>query len=468
MRSLREITEENGQSLVLVAISMLVLMLFLGLAVDIGRVRFEKRRLQTAADAAALAASLEGRVCSGTANCLAMQTAARNALTENGYTSSTVTTGCTTPTATTLTLTLNNPPCLSSSDPNRGKTNYVEAVVSESITTYFARFAGFNSFHISARAEAGRGLGGPCLYALNPSAAGALNIVAGIGFVVNCGIVVESTSPAAVTCLIGALMYAPSIHVTGGTAGLLCLLNSRAQTHVAVPTPADPLAYLTPPASATDGCGYSSGDTYYGSQQPVTIITGLLQHIVFNPGVYCGGISITASVLSYITFNPGVYVLRNGHYTVLGIPGPDTSGLTMTVSLLSIIQGEGVMFYNQGNAGSFSITGFPPLIGLSSVTLSAPTSGPYGGILFFQAHGVTNTGTFLISLLEGSHMNGGIYMPDALVSWGVGVISGARSYNFIVADRIQFTANILSVINNDYSTLQNGSPLNGDTSFLVQ
>lgn len=271
-------------------------------------------------------------------------------------------------------------------------------------------------------------------------------------------------------------MSAPFVHVTGGTAGLLCGLNSPVTTNVPLPSPTDPLAYLPPPPHADDpNCGSGlSGSTYNGSQTQVNLVS-LLSNITFNPGVYCGGISLTGSILANVTFTPGIYILRNGQGILPGLPGLSipvpgltTSGLTITIAALSSISGQGVMFYNEGDAGSFSLTATPPLLGLSNFNLSAPTSGEYGGILFFQAHGVTNTGTFLVSLLQGSSMNGGIYMPDALVSYGVGVLSTAHTYNFLVSDRIQFTAQILSTFGNDYSTLESGSPLNGDASALVE
>ncbi len=466
MRRLIHLRDDSGQVLVVAALCMVVLIGFLGMAVDLGFVRYEKRRLQNATDAAALAAALEVRVCGDTPNCAAMQTAAQNALVENGYTGSTIITNCTTPGAG-LTLMVNNPTCLLTSDPNRNKNNYVEAQVSETAPVYFTRILGFSGFRIKARAEAARGLGGPCIYALNPTASNSLAILAGLGFQSKCGIVVESNSPAAVTCLIG-LMSAPEIRVTGGTTGLLCGSVPPPVTGVAPPSPADPLAYLPAPSTANDTCGTGSGNVYNGSPVPVNLIPLLGTNIVFNPGVYCGGISITASVLSNITFNPGVYVLRNGYSTLLGIPGPTQSGLTITVGALSTLVGNGVMFYNEGNAGSFSITAMPALLGLSTFQLTAPTRGNFGGILFYQAHGVTNTGTFLVNLLQGSRMDGVIYMPDALVTYGVGVVAGASKFNGIVADRVQFTAQILSTLGNDYSSLQSGSPLGGDHSELVQ
>jgi hypothetical protein len=455
--------DDSGQVLVVAALCMVVLIGFLGLAVDVGFVRHEQRRLQTAADAAALAGALEVRVCGGTPNCSAMQTAAQNALAENGYNGSTVITNCANP-GTALTLMVNNPVCLSSTDPNKSKMNYVEAQVSEMAPLYFSRIFGFSGFRIKARAEAARGLGGPCIYALNPSASNSLAVLAGLGFQSKCGIVVESKSATAVTCLIG-LMSAPEIRVSGGTSGLLCGATPSPITGIAPPAPADPLAYLPAPANANDACGTRSGHVFNGSPKPVSLVLPLGSTYVFNPGVYCGGISITAAVLSNVTFNPGVYILRNGHDPILG---STTSGLTITIGLLSSIVGNGVMFYNEGDGGSFSITATPALLGLSTYQLTAPTSGNYGGILFFQAHGVTNTGTFLVNLLQGSKMDGVIYMPDALVTYGVGAVAGVSRFNGIVADRIQFTAQILSTIGNDYSTLQSGSPLGGDHSELVQ
>jgi hypothetical protein len=50
----------------------------------------------------------------------------------------------------------------------------------------------------------------------------------------------------------------------------------------------------------------------------------------------------------------------------------------------------------------------------------------------------------------------------------VSALSTSGTYNGIVADKIQFNISLLSTINNDYSTLQAGSPFNGDRSALVQ
>jgi Flp pilus assembly protein TadG len=454
------IRDESGQTTLLAALCIPVLMLFVGLAVDVGTLREGKRHLQFAADAAAIAAGLEIRTCGTTPDCPAMQSAAQSALVENGLTGATLLSNCANSTNSGLTVTINNPACaLGASDPNSGKTNYVEVVVSQQQQTHFASIFGLNNVPVTVRAEAGRA-NGPCIYALDPTGPGAITILVGLGFTSACGVVDESSSPSALVCVLGAFLSAPSIRVTGGASGLLCGTTPAPITGVKVPNPPDPLAYLTAPSTANDPCGSSTASPYFGSSSIVNIAL-LGGTTTFYPGVYCGGISITAPLLSNITFNPGVYILRQG-------PGPlgplvPTGGLTITASLLSTIQGNGVTFYNEGTVGAFSITA-PALLGLSSFNLSAPTIGTYTGILFFQAHGKTDPGTFALSLLQGSTLQGAIYEPDALVNYGVNALS--TSYNILVAKDLQFPVAALSVFGNDYSSLAGGSPLT--TVTLVQ
>lgn len=477
MRRLFQIRDDSGQVLVITALCMVVLIGFLGMAIDIGSVRHEQRRLQNAADATALAAALEVRVCGSTSNCGTMQTAVQKAMEENGYSGATLVTQCPKSVGTELTVMVNNPTCIVSNTMTSGSTtlnrlNYVETQVSETAPLHFSKIFGFTGFALKARAQAARGIGGPCIYALNPTASNTLNVSIGLGFRSNCGVVVESSSPTAVNCLVGLGITAPYVQVSpkGGGASLLCLGNTHV-TKAPVPVPADPLAYLPVPPSANDDCGSSSGNVYNGSQSAVQLglLAGLAGNVTLNPGVYCGGISITAPVLANITFNPGTYILRNGPmFSILGLRIGTSSGFNITASVLSSIVGNGVTFYNEGDAGSFSLTAGSLPLQLSNLQLTAPTSGDYGGILFYQAHGITNTGTFLVSLLQGSRMDGVIYMPDALVTYGVSAIAGATKYNGIVADRVQFTAQILSVMANDYSSLQSGSPLGGDHSELMQ
>jgi Flp pilus assembly protein TadG len=453
---------ESGTILVATALWMVFLLLFLGLGIDFGHLLFEKRNLQKAADAAALAAAIEVRICGTTNNCAAMQSAAQSSLSENGFGSITTLTNCSGTTGSGITLMLNNPACANSSDPNLGKGNYVEAIVSESVPTYFMRLAGVSTINVAARAEAARGIGGPCIYALDP-AGPAITIVAGVIVKSTCGVVDESASANALTCVVGAFLYAPRIQVSGGTSGLLCLAAATPSTNVPAPTPRDPLAYLPAPPHASDSCGTSTGSPYYGSSQAVNVTLG--GNVTFNPGVYCGGISITASLLSNITFNPGTYILRDAK-NILGIT---QGGLNITLSLLTNVTGNGVTFYNEGPTMGLSVaepvTG-GSLVSLGNIALSAPSSGTYSGILFYQASGVTATGTFLANLLQASKLQGAIYLPSAPVTYGIS--AGSSAYNILVAKDINLAVAVASSFGDNYSTLQSGSPLNGDSATLVQ
>jgi Flp pilus assembly protein TadG len=448
---------ESGQTIVLTALSMIVMVGFLGLAVDVGHLRYEKRHLQLAADAAALASTLELENCPNSDVCSAMQTAATNSLVENGFTLSAVATNCATSSSSGLTLTINRPACaLGASDPNAAKTNFVEVLVQETEETYFAKLLGFNNVHLQARAEAGHERL-PCIYALDQTGAGAISILAAIGVNANCSIVDESSSPAALTCIVGAFLTAPQVSVTGGDAGLLCGFNSRPTLGAVTPTPADPLAYL--PKPTVGSCGTSTGSPYYGSSQAVNLSLG--GNVVFNPGVYCGGISITGGLFTNVTFNPGTYILKSGP----GILGITSGGLNITATALSSVTGTGVTFYNVGPQGSISITA-PATLGLSNFNLSAPTSGTYSGILFFQDPSNTSTGVFIASLLQGSKLEGAIYLPNASVSYGVSALSSA--YDILVAKDINFNVAIASTFGSNYSGLANGSPLEQNGAVLVQ
>ncbi|MBB6142651.1 hypothetical protein HNQ77_000589 [Silvibacterium bohemicum] len=455
------LADDRGQTLVVAALCMVVLLGFMGLAIDIGNLRYQKRALQTVADAAALAAAIEVRICGTTSNCPAMKAAAQQAVAENGYTVTTTLTNCAGTAGPGFTLTVNNPPCSLSTDPNAGAPhyNYAEAIVTENVPTYFARILGISTVPISARAEAARGVGGPCIYALDPAGAPAIQMTAALGMNIPCGIVDESSAANAFSCAVGLAINVPSINITGGASGLLCTTSPPPHTGVPVPQPADPLAYLPAPAAASGTCGTSTGSPYTGSSSQVLITLGLGSNIVFHPGVYCGGISIIAGLLTNITFTPGVYILRQGP----GLLGT-TGGLSINISAISTITGNGVMFYNQGTIGSFSI-GAASLLGLSTVSLSAATSGEYGGVLFFQAHGVTALGNFS-NILSSSLFTGAIYLPDAPLDYDLNAVSA--SYNILVAKDITFTGAILSGFGNNYATLQSGSPLNGDNVELVQ
>jgi Flp pilus assembly protein TadG len=467
------ITEQSGQTFIVAAISMVVLIACLGLAVDVGHLRYEKRHLQQAADAAALAAGLELNLCGTTHNCTAMQKAAKTAAAENGYTPAATTLNCASSSNTGIVLTINNPSCaIGSSDSNNGNSSYVEVVMSENVSTYFATVLGFSSFPISVRAEAGRAAA-PCIYALDQSPLALGITVAGLATVnANCPIIDEATAPlTAFNCVAGSV--AATKITVGSSFGilspLLCSVTPTPQTYTPLPTPADPLAYLPKPTVP----GSCTGSPTLGLTTLQILGTATL-----NPGRYCGGITI--GPLANVTFNPGVYVLTNTN--ALGLLGL-TGGLTITAG--ANVYGNGVVFYNDNTAllpnatGGITFAGNLPLGGLGNITLIAPNSTNtvpstvnYQGILFFQDPNDTAPAIIAASTAMNTKLEGAFYFPSALVTYAV---AGNARFNVLVAKDIVFgpvtfagTAYENSVFGTDYSQLTNGSPIPATAAVLVQ
>ncbi len=368
---------EAGQALVIVALGLVILLGLLGLGIDLGYLRYVKRQMQTANDAAAIAGALQISSCSGSSNCSSLRTAVQSALAENGISTDSITvqTGtCPPSTVTGLTLTINNPPtCMplgsgAGQNPHSGDTDYVEVYVSQQQPTFFARVFGTASVPIVTRAEAGLGNSTNCVYALGGSG---ISLQGNATLQVSCGVVDYSD----LSVKGSSTLSATSVGVAGD-------YSSQGSVSVSPPpydissSSTDPLSGLSEPfvptctgttksASFKNGSHTLNGGEYCGG---ISINGGT---ILFNPGIYSGGIKITGNPT--ITFNPGMYILTGGTFQ-LGQSGNAT------------ISGDGVTFYiTDGGSVDFS--------GNSSVSLIAPTSGTYAGILFFQDSSDTQAAT---------------------------------------------------------------------------
>jgi Bacterial Ig domain len=135
---------------------------------------------------------------------------------------------------------------------------------------------------------------------------------------------------------------------------------------------ADPLASLPVPA-VTGAC------------QSVDV--GNTESVTLEPGVYC---SISGSGKSRIVLDPGLYVV--------------TDGIRLTGS--SSLTGTGVTVYLTSPRGA-SVT----FTGDTTVTLTAPTSGPLRGVaLFFER---TSGGSLSLSQNSGMTVEGAVYGRSA-------------------------------------------------------
>ena len=435
-------TDESGQAMVLVAVAMTMLVGFAALVIDIGQAHYEQSRVQAAADASALAAALEiGGPCSSVANCSAMQTAAQQALVENGMTGSTLATQCGSSAATGITLMVNNGPCaLGSNDPNSGNSDYVETVVTEVEPTYLAKALGINSMKISARAEAKIGNSQFCVDVQDPGSVAFDDSGSSVLNAPTCGIDINSSANNGLTISGSATIDANAVEVHGpkdSTSGNIKFPG--AQPAFGAPSLIDPLNWLNSQAPSTSPC--TPGDTN-------TVQISATTNTTLSPGVYCGGIRISGS--SPVTFNPGTYVI--------------TGSTGLSVSGSSRLTGTGVTFYfSQGSL---------VMSGSSTVTLVAPTTGTYAGVLIFQSP--SDATPMTISGSSSSAYQGAIYLPcnpsaTNCANAGLTISGGGNNAAYTILDtyKLNMSGSVDFNVGSDYSSLPNGSPAKG-TSVLVE
>lgn len=142
---------KRGQIVVLTSVSIVTLIGLVALATDVGSLYSVRRRIQTAADAAAVA---------GVTALRTGQSVTSSAKTGSGLDGFTDGQNGTT-------VTVNNPPATGT---YAGNSSYVEVVVKQTAPTYFLKVLGYSSIPVSARAVAGGITGPACVYALDPNA----------------------------------------------------------------------------------------------------------------------------------------------------------------------------------------------------------------------------------------------------------------------------------------------------------
>jgi hypothetical protein len=162
-----------------------------------------------------------------------------------------------------------------------------------------------------------------------------------------------------------------------------------------------------------------------------------------NPGVYCDGIEITGGT---VQLNPGLYIL-------------DGNGLKVNSN--TVLIGEGVTFYHTSKAKGY---GANTLNGTATIQLKAPTTGPYEAMLFWTDPTLNNNNTNRILGNANSWLEGTLYFPKQVVEFtGTADLAG---YTILVANEIKITGN--AEFHNDYTGLENGSPLKTDGGTPVE
>jgi hypothetical protein len=153
---------EAGAFILVLAICMPVLLAFLGLAFDASYMYFYKRRMQTAADAGAIAGAQELNRGSAAATVAARKDTALNRFTHGSDG---------------INVTVNSPPV---SGPRTGDASFVEVIITQARPTWFLKIVGAQSATVRARAVGGLVGSDGCVYALNRDSTNVNN-----GFFVN-------------------------------------------------------------------------------------------------------------------------------------------------------------------------------------------------------------------------------------------------------------------------------------------
>ncbi len=399
---------QAGSVLLVTAMTLPVLIGFMGLAIDLGALYHHKRRMQTATDAGALAGAFE----KWRGNDSQIEPSARGGAAENGFGHG----------GNGVVVTVNHPPV---DGFYVGDSDYVEVITNQDHPTYFMRIFGLQSSAIAARAVAGGGANSSnCVYVLDPTMEGAFLATSSAQLNASCGIMVNSTHPAAMSLHSSTVITAGDIAITGDYE-----LNSSA---VVSPTPytdsppsPDPLAYLPPPL--------------YGSCTETNFQRDSGTHVL-SPGVYCGGIFLENNAQAIL--GPGMYVLLGGGLRLVGN---------------TIIEGTGVTFYNTEGAGY----SYQPLVmeSNSQARLAAPTTGDYAGILFWQDRyaGNPSDSNRLQSSVAVS-LEGALYFPTQELFLESSTTADAL-YTLVVARRLRLDSSSNFTLPNDFSGLPGGSPI---------
>ncbi len=405
---------QAGQTLMLAALTLPGLAALTGLVLDGGMIYQVKRRMQSAADAAALGGAQElWRLNTSTVTEAARTDARLNGF-EDGVNNTTVT--------------VNNPPL---SGPRAGNSNFVEVIISREVSTTMLRMVGRNASTVRSRAVAGlvKAADG-CVLALNPTDPGTLVASGGSSLVAGCSVQVNSSNDKAIELNGGGCITASDVAVAGGwTSGCV----SPTPT-VGVPPALDPLAYMTPPTvSSTPVATYLlNGVLQTLKKNEVLSISGGVA--VLSPGTYSGGISISGGT---VTFLPGVYILDGGGLKISGN---------------SVVSGDGVMFYNT-NTGAGGAWGHFDISGTAKVDFRAPDSGTYEGILFwsdknepYKNNGSTISGT------SDSRFEGAMYFPSTAVTYSG--TSTAAAWQMIIGYTVKLSGGAVVTSDYDATTIQ--------------
>jgi len=313
-----------------------------------------------------------------------------------------------------------------------------------------------------------------CLLVTSPAAANTV-VLSGSSSIQasGCGVVVNSTSTSAINLSGNTVINSKSLCGPGGhnVTGSSTLNPGE----IGCPAIADPYANMAVPsaASASNPCMVTNfqtnGSNYYqyvdqngttqtntsgantmtsGASTPFYYATpGNTQSALhLTPGVYCATTTngtnpgaINLGAYTNVVFDPGIYVLRNG--------GLMTGGNTTA-------SGSGVAFYLTGTGTQVQLQNdYVDLSAQTTLTITAPTSGPMAGIAIYQDHSAA-TGTLTNTLSGNSTINftGLLYFGNQNVTVSGSSENQSAGFTAMIAYTINYSGYSTLYLNSNYSS----------------
>lgn len=432
---------ESGQVLIMTALSMSMMLGFMGFAVDVGQLFHAKRNMQAAVDAAALAATVTLQKEESTTLTTDAKNAASAALAANNFGGAAISTAFSS-SVSTPTLYISSPP---NDGPNTGRKDFVEAILTVPQSTVFMNMFGAGTINVGARAVAGVGNipNTFCLNSQNVSVSQAVYLYGNFTLdAPGCGVEINSNSSDALD-FGGAkgTLTAGYIDVNGGDGGQTGDSSPPPTTNTQTLYP-DPYQSIVWPNTGNGGCSTSglnwtivgntppTGTTTGTTDTTTTIIGGTNNNApvgtsgfnVYNAttGEYTGPgaghticftqvVTLDGSGTNGLELGTGIYVFQNGFsvYTNSSLYS-DTNGSYAGGTTLEIVNGSmsmptsGVNFCSPGGT----------CLNSPGTGLVAPTVGQTAGFVILEP--APNSSQLLYNKgTDTGNITGMIYAPDA-------------------------------------------------------
>lgn len=395
--------DERGVMAVFTTLMVLIIVGFCGLATDVGIWELHQRKMQAAADAAALAGAIAQSAGQNVTSAVDAVTGSYGFA--DGQNGVSVTANAGVPAA-----------------------NDVEVVIRAPQAQFFSRLliAGGPTVTVKAAARLAGRPGSMCVQALDPSGRLATRSLTFTGTtnveLQGCDLYNDSSAGDSTRFGGTSTLSVRNIFLAGGysqtnDANVYTGNTPSSPPYYPIATDVqpipDPYAGLSIDAEGgaiTVNDPYAGISTAYGGCEETNYRVVANAEATASPGVYCGGITVESGAT--LTLNPGTYILDRGNFDVAG--GATVIGNGVTIILTSS---------TGSNYGTINFAGD------STETLTAPASGASAGLPGIVLWVDKNAPPANDWLNGGStqNINGAIYLPSQEVNYAGGNVTSADS-----------------------------------------